>query len=50
MTGVQTCALPIYMDASDTAYINLAVNNSTKTVDFEGGGNMVTRFAGFLVC
>lgn len=38
------------MDASDTAYLVATVNSSTLTVDVEGGGNMETRFGGFLIC
>jgi len=38
------------MDAADTAYLTMTVNGSggTKVVDVNGGGNMVTRFSGFL--
>jgi len=36
------------MDASDTAYVSITISGSTKTIDIEGGGNTVTRFAGYL--
>jgi len=36
------------MDASDTAYVQLTVSGGTKTIDVEGGGDMVTRFCGYL--
>jgi len=38
------------MDASDSANLLFVVFNGTKVVDINGGGDVVTRFGGYLIC
>ena len=46
-----TCSTMAFMNAGDTAKVQLVVYGSTKTVGiFGGSGDPRTTFAGYLVC
>jgi len=38
------------MDANDTAHVTVAVAGGAKSVDIQGGGDLVTCFSGALLC